>query len=170
MDKTITTALLIVISMVMAIMLFNVAYPAIIQSGDAITSMTSRADERMRSQVTIIHMTGELDSAGGWADTNGNGDFDAFIWVKNTGTARIVGLEYLDVFFGPEGNFARIPHQSAAGGTYPYWEAQVETGGDWTPASTLRITIHYAFPLATGRYFARVTVPSGVTDADYMSM
>lgn len=45
MDKAIMTTMLIVISMVMGVLLFNAAYPAIIESNDAMTSMTSRADE-----------------------------------------------------------------------------------------------------------------------------
>ncbi len=64
MDKTITTALLIVISMVTAVALFNAAYPAVIKGGDAITSMANRADDRMQSQIAIIHMAGEQDSQG----------------------------------------------------------------------------------------------------------
>lgn len=169
MDKVITTALFIVISMIMALMLFNVAYPAVIEGGDAITSMSDRADERLKSQVTLIHMAGELDSTGWWQDTNGNGQFDTFIWVKNTGTTRILP-QALDVFFGPEGNFARIPNQNEASGMYPYWTWQVENATDWTPTATLKITIHYQMPLASGRYFGKVIAPSGVFDESFLGM
>jgi hypothetical protein len=153
MDKAITTSLLIIASMAMALALFNIAYPAIIKGSDAITSMANRADERMTTQVTIIH-----------ASSNAN---EVFIWVKNTGSTRIIGLEYIDVFFGPEGNFVRIPYQGSADGMMPYWTAEVEGGGDWTPASTLRITLYYPGSLGAGRYFTRITVPSGVSD-DYV--
>lgn len=166
MDKAITTALLIVISMIMALMLFNVAYPAVIQGGEAIASMTNQADERMRSQVEVIHATGELDSNGVWQDTNSNGQFEAFIWVKNVGDSRIIAYESSDVFFGPEGNFTRIPHQSQAGGSFPYWTGQVENDAEWTPTSTLQIAIHYGSALVSGRYFVKVVIPSGVS-ADY---
>ncbi|MBL8164505.1 MAG: hypothetical protein JNJ61_21125, partial [Anaerolineae bacterium] len=60
MDKAITTALLIVISMIMVVMLFNAAFPAIIQGSDAITNMTDRAGDSMKSQIKIIHAAGEL--------------------------------------------------------------------------------------------------------------
>ncbi|MBI5671463.1 MAG: hypothetical protein HZC41_26015 [Chloroflexi bacterium] len=170
MDKTITTALLIVVSMVMALMLFNVAYPAVIEGGDAIASMANRADQRMKSQIVIIHAAGELDSSGWWQDTNGNGDFDVFVWVKNVGAARIIGLERMDVFFGAEGNFTRIPHQSTAGGSYPYWTAQVENEADWNPTATLKITIHYQLALSSGRYFTKVIIPSGVSSDYYLGM
>jgi hypothetical protein len=170
MDKTITTALLIVISMVMALMLFNIAYPAILSGGDAITSMADRAEEQMRSQIAIIHAAGELDSTGWWQDANSNGDFEVFIWAKNIGSTRIIALDQMDLFFGPDGNFARIPNQSQAGGNYPYWTWQLENTSDWTPTATLRIVVHYLFPVSQGRFFIRLNAPNGVSDDFYLSM
>jgi archaellum component FlaG (FlaF/FlaG flagellin family) len=166
-DKVITTTLLIAVSMVMALVLFNIAYPAIVEGGDAISSMANRVEDRMKTQIAIIHTAGELDDSGAWQDTNGNGDFEVFIWVKNVGTTRILALERSDVFFGPEGNFVRIPHQSAAGGAYPYWTGQVEGDNTWSPTTTVKITIHFSAPLAPGRYFSKVTVLAGVSD-DYI--
>lgn len=163
MDKPISTALLIVVSMIMVLMLFNVAYPAVISGGDAITSMTHRVQDQMETDIRIIHASGELDSSGWWNDTNSNGTFNAFIWVKNTGANRIIGYENLDVFFGPEGNLARIPHQSAAAG-YPYWTVRIENDTSWAPTATLCIELHFTMPLASGRYFTLITTPDGTTD------
>lgn len=170
MDKAITTALLIVISMVMAILLFNTAYPAIEQGGDAVVNMTSRTEDRLRSQVEIIHVIGELDSSGWWQDVNGNGEFETYVWVKNVGSSRITAVEDVDVFFGPEGNFARIPHESDAGGGYPHWTWQLENATEWTPTATLKVSIHYESPLSSGRYFVKVSVPNGVFDDHFLSM
>ncbi|MFN8375908.1 MAG: hypothetical protein U0694_23925 [Anaerolineae bacterium] len=170
MDKAITTALLIVISMIMALMLFNIAYPAIIQSGDAIASMANRTSDRMDTQITVIHAAGELDSSGWWQNSNGNSEFEVFIWVKNIGDTRIIALDNLDVFFGPEGNFTRIPNQVNAGGSYPYWTWNVEGGTEWNPTSTLRITVHYQMPQAQGRYFFKVSTTDGVSAEDYLGL
>ncbi len=170
MDKAITTALLIVISMVMALMLFNTAYPAIIQGGDAIASMANHADEQMRSQIAVIHAAAEVDSSGAWQDTDGSGDFDVFVWVKNLGDTRISGVERMDVFFGPEGDFARVPYQTDAGGNTPYWTWQIENAADWIPTATLRIAIHYGTALASGRYFIRVTTPTGISADDFLGI
>lgn len=166
MDKAITTALLIVVSMVMALMLFNVAYPAITQGGDAIAGMADQADEQMRSQISVIHAAAELDSIGAWQDSNSNGNFDVFVWVKNLGDSRIIALDDMDVFFGPEGNFTRIPYKDDAGGSFPNWTYQLENISEWNPTGTLRIVIHYNSALSSGRYFARVITPIGVS-ADY---
>ncbi|HLV36215.1 MAG TPA: hypothetical protein VKY59_13905 [Spirillospora sp.] len=170
MDKAITTAIFIVISLIMALALFNIAYPAIIQGGDAIASMTARSEDRMKSQFTIIHAVGELDHSGWWQDTNGNGRFDVFIWAKNTGSMRISALDQIDLFFGPEGNFTRIPHESEANGSFPNWSWTVENGADWTPTATLRITVHYGLPLSSGRYYTKVTIPNGISDSYFLSM
>jgi hypothetical protein len=170
MEKAISTAFFIIISMIMALMLFNAAYPAIVEGGDSIIRMADRAQTRMMSQIAIVHGTGELDAAGWWQDTNSSGEFDIFLWVKNIGSSRVTALETLDVFFGTEGNFVRIPHQDAAGGSYPYWSAVVENGGDWEPSSTLCITVHYNAALPSGRYFAKVTTPTGISDEFYLGI
>ena len=170
MDKTITTTFLIIISIVTAVLLFNAVYPAVTESGDAMRTMSGRIGDRMKSQAEIIHATGELDSSGWWQDVNGNGDFDIFIWVKNVGSTRIIPIERSDVFFGPEGNFVRIPHESEAGGSYPYWTDDLENASQWTPSATVKITIRYGAPLAQARYFIKVTIPNGVSDELYFSM
>ncbi len=168
MDKTITTALLIVISMVMAVALFNVAYPAVVKSGDAIANMTNRADERMKSQIAIIHMAGELD--GHPVSFDGEGPYAVSIWIKNIGATRITAIERSDVFFGPEGDFTRVPVQNESGTSYPYWTWQIENGADWDPTATLKITVHYASPLPSGRYFAKITIPSGISDEQFLGL
>lgn len=162
--------MLIVISMIAALMLFNVVYPAVMQGGSAITSMAGRIDEQMQNQIVVIHAAGELDKTGWWQDANGNGDFEVFVWVKNVGSLRITALDRMDVFFGPDGNFSRIPYQTDAGGSYPYWTAQVENAAEWLPSATLKITIHYVSPLSTGRYYFKATTPDGVSSDYFLSM
>jgi hypothetical protein len=169
MDKTITTALLIVISMIMVVLLFNAAYPAILQGSDAITNMTDRAEERMKTEISVIHAAGELDADGFWANTNGNSSFEVFVWVKNVGSTRLTAVEQSDVFFGPEGNFARIPY-SASGGSYPSWSWELENATAWTPTATLKITIHYGVPQSPGRYFIKVILPNGVSSDYFLGM
>ena len=169
MDKTITTALMIVISMIMAVALFNAVYPAVLDSGNAISGMTRRTDERLQSQIEIIHAASELDSTGWWQDTNGNGDFDTFIWVKNVGETRVAALDQIDVFFGPEGNYTRIPPQGSASG-YPFWIGEIVNADEWTPSATLQITVHYGAPLPAGRYFMKVSLPNGISDEHFMGM
>jgi hypothetical protein len=128
--------------------------------------MSNNVSERMHYQISVIHASGELDNTGWWQDTNGNGGFDVFAWVKNIGDARVTALDRIDVFFGPEGNFARIPYLDEAGGAYPYWTWEVENDSEWVPTGTLQITVHYQTPLSTGRYFLKVALPNGIS-SDY---
>jgi archaellum component FlaG (FlaF/FlaG flagellin family) len=170
MDKAITTALLIVISSVMAMLLFNAAYPAVVSGSEAITRMANRTSEQMQSQVEIIHGVGELDSGSFWQDTNSNGEFDVFLWVKNVGETRLHPPEQSDIFFGVEGNFVRIPYATNNSSGYPYWNWQIENAAQWTPNATLRITIHYAVPLTSGRYFAKILAPHSASDDYFMGI
>lgn len=168
MDKAITTALLIIISMVMALSLFNIAYPAIQEGGDAITGMASRAEDRIRTQILIIHASSELDADGNWQDSNGNGVFEAFVWVKNIGDSRIIAADNLDVFFGKEGNFSRLVYDD--GFTYPRWSWMIENDTEWDPGATGRITIQYAAPITSDRYYAKVITPEGISDEYYFGI
>ncbi|MEW5985591.1 MAG: hypothetical protein AB1791_03060 [Chloroflexota bacterium] len=170
MDKAITTALMVITGMITVTLLFNAVYPAVLDGSDAMSNMQSRLDERLTSQVEIVHAAAELDSSGLWQDTNGDGHFSVFIWVKNVGSNRIIPIEGTDLFFGPEGNFGRIPHQSEAGGSFPYWDYDVENATEWTPTATLKITIHYSSVQAAGRYFVKVAAPNGISDETYLSM
>lgn len=156
MDKAITTAFMVIVSVVCAVLVFKAIYPAVIQSSHALVSMRSRVDERLKTQIEIIHATGNSSNA--------------FVWVKNVGSLRIRPVERCDVFFGPEGNFSRIPHEDNAGGSKPYWNYGVEASdSEWTPTATLKITIYFDSVLS-GRYFVKVVIPNGLSDEDYFSV
>ena len=161
---------MITAGVVAAVLVVSVVYPAVIRSSDALTGMKGRIDERIRSQIHIVHTTGELDSSGLWQDTNSDGNFDVFAWVKNTGSTRVAAIHRTDVFFGPEGDFARIPHQDEAEGSYPYWEWDVENATDWDPTATLKITINHSSILSSGRYLMKVVIPNGLSDEVFFSM
>jgi len=153
LDKTIVTAFMVIAGVVSAVFVFNAIYPAVVQSGDAMTAMERRIDERLKSQIEIIHATGDGSNA--------------LVWVKNIGSSSIGAVERCDVFFGPESDFSRIPHEDEAAGT-PYWEGEVANDTDWKPTATLQITITYGSVLS-GRYFVKVVTPNGLSDECYFS-
>lgn len=170
MDKAITTTFMIIASVITSVMVFNAVFPAIARSSDTLVMMRGRMDERIKSQIEIVHAAGELNQNGAWQDTNGDGNFDVFVWVKNVGAVRIPAVEKIDVFFGPEGNFARIPAQAEAGGAYPNWEWLLENDAYWNPTATLRITINFSTLLSSQRYFLKIVLPNGVSDTYYFSL
>ena len=170
MDKAITTTFMIIASIITSVMVFNAVFPAIARSRDTLVTMRGRLDERMTSQIEIVHATGELNHNAAWQDTNSDGNFDVIVWVKNVGDVRLPAVEKIDVFFGPEGNFARIPYSAEAEGTYPNWEWHLENDAYWNPTATLRITINFSTVLASQRYFLKIVLPNGVADTYYFSM
>ena len=155
---------------------FNAIFPALTRSSGAIVTSSAKIDERLRSDIEIIHAVGELDSSGSFADSSPtNGVFEVFVWVKNVGDTRITSIEQTDVFFGQVGNFSRIPHLvDVEAGVYPRWNHDVEGSSDddeLNPKGTLKITIDYdTNTQSQGSYDVKVTVPSGVTDEYFFSM
>ncbi len=155
MDKAIITVFLIVAGVIAAVLVFNAAYPAVVQSNSDMASMQARIDERLRSEIEVIHIAKSPD----YADV-------ALAWVKNIGTSTIKAIDRCDVFFGPEGAFQRIPYGSGD----PHWEYTVENGSTWGPASTLRVTVDLDYVLSPGeRYYFKIATPNGISADDYFS-
>jgi archaellum component FlaG (FlaF/FlaG flagellin family) len=172
MNNVLSTVLMIVAAAVCVVVVFNAVYPAITSSSGAMSSASARMSERIRSQIQIIHASGELDSVGSFSDTDSDGDFDVFIWVKNVGSEVVTGIDSCDVFIaGNQTVWAWIPHTDYASGAYPQWDYSLENGTDWTRATTLKIEINYDnSPLPSGEYKTKVLIPNGVTDDYHFSM
>jgi hypothetical protein len=151
LDKTIVTALLVMAGVISAVFVFNSIYPAIGQSSSAITNMEARVDERLKSQVEVVH-----------AAKSGS---DVVIWAKNIGSLTVDSVESSDLFFGPEGNFMRIPYGSGM----PHWEYSIENNAAWQPTATIRMTIIGYSPLNAGRYFVKLSLPNGIADEYFFS-
>jgi hypothetical protein len=157
LDKTIITALLIIAGVVCVVLIFNTLYPAIVQSSEAMVGMERRIDERLQSQIEIIH-----------AVPDGVVTKRALVWVKNVGSITIKPVDGCDVFFGPEGGFTRIPY----GVEGAHWEYIVENEADnsWKPTATVKISIDVNDNLADGtRYFVKIVTPGGIEDELYFS-
>jgi archaellum component FlaF (FlaF/FlaG flagellin family) len=157
LDKTITTALLIIAGIVCSVFLFNSVYPMINRSTAAMTSMTDKIDDRMKTQVDIVHAASSADK------------LYIYIWVKNVGSNRIDAIQDSDVFLGPEGNFVRIPHEDTAGGTYPRWSYVIENDTEWKTGATIKITVSYDVDPGAGTYFVKVVIPNGIAAEYYFS-
>jgi archaellum component FlaG (FlaF/FlaG flagellin family) len=125
----------------------------------------------MRSQIEIIHATGELDEDGNWQDTNSNSYFDVFVWVKNIGTEAVADVGRCDIFInGDQTVWAWIPHVDYAEGAFPQWDYVIENGSQWSTATTLKIEVSYEITLSSGEYRLKVLIPNGVSDDYYFSM
>ena len=152
--------------------IINAIYPALSRSTGAIVTASDQVDNRLKSDIAIVHAIGELDSGGSFADTNGNGQFDIFVWVKNIGDTRIFSLSQIDLFVGKTGDFARIPHETEVqAGVYPRWGYSIEGGSsEWGLKNTLKITVTYSSTQSQGNYDVKVIIPNGISDEDFFSM
>lgn len=136
----------------------NSAYPMINRSSEAMVSMADKIDDRMQSNVNIVHAATTADRK------------TVYLWVKNVGSNRIVAIEDSDIFFGQETNFARIPYVDDAGGASPSWIYTIENDTEWKTGATVKITITYSSDPGSGTYFAKVVIPNGIADEFYFSM
>ena len=150
-------------------LVINSVYPAIIRSGNSITRVAAKLDDRIESQIKTIYATAELDENKVWQDSGTIGKFDVDFWVKNIGSSRIIGIDQTDIFFGVNGDFARIPYTIDAGGTYPQWSYILENGTDWTNSVTVKFTILYSSSLSSDEYFVKIISPNGAYDNHYFS-
>lgn len=158
MDKTITTALLIIAGVVCSIFVFNSVFPMVNRSSQAVVSMAEQIDDRMQSRISIVHAANTEDHK------------TIYIWVKNVGTSRIVSIKDSDIFFGQEGNYSRIPYVAEVGASHPCWNYTIENGTEWLTSATVKITITYDTDPGVGTYFIKVIIPNGISDEFYFSM
>ena len=158
MEKAIATVMLTVAGIAAIVAVLNALMPAISRTTGTITASASTVDSRISTQVEIIHATG----------TNGSATVEA--WTKNVGGLVIAPLDKVDVFFGPEGNFVRVPYGGGSC-TAPCWDYTVENDSVWNPTSTLRITLTLEDNLASGTtYYLKVVAPNGISDARFFTV
>ena len=142
--------MLIISGVVTSFAVFNGVYPAVERSSEAISSAADTVNDRLLSRIEIIQVGGSGPTV------------DA--WVKNVGTARIGGIENSDVFFGAEGNIARVPFGNATSPA-PYWSYHLEgSSTQWGQTATNRITIHLDAVPSPGTYLLKIIIPNGVFD------
>jgi archaellum component FlaF (FlaF/FlaG flagellin family) len=161
LDKTITTVLLIIAGIVCSIFLFNSVYPMINRSSAAMVSMSDKIDDRMKTQIDVVHAANSTDRK------------TIYIWIKNVGSTRIDAVEQSDLFLGPTGDFMRISHESTAGGAYPRWSYDLENGTEWGTGTTIKITVLYdpeGEAPGNGTYFIKMVIPNGIATEYYFSM
>src|SRR5438552_10657220 len=116
--------MLTIAAIVAIVAVINAVLPSVGRTSGALIAASGVVEDRIASQIDIVHASGQ--------DANP----DAKIWVKNIGAATIDPIKRVDVFFGPSGDFERIP-QGAPGCVAPCWEYTFENNtANWEPTST----------------------------------
>ena len=137
----------------------NAVMPALSRTNSSMVMTSDVINDRISSEVEIIHATG-VDAA-----------TQADAWVKNVGASSLGPLDRTDVFFGPEDGFARIPYGGPSC-TAPCWDYALEGGAtEWEPTATVHVIIYLTDALAAGNtYYVKVVTPNGITDAKFFSL
>lgn len=151
--------MLTIAAIVAIVAVVNAVLPSVSRTSGALVSASGVVEGRIASQIDIVHATGQ------------NANPDAKAWVKNIGASTIDPMTRVDVFFGPSGDFQRIP-EGGAGCAAPCWEHTFENATTaWEPTSTVRITIHAAANLTTGTtYYLKVVTPNGIADSKFFTV
>lgn len=160
--ETISIAMITIASVICAATFVTSAFPAIARTQDPLIASTDAINDRMKTDITIIH---ETDSSSGSI---------VYIWVKNVGNNRIHPnlIANSDLFFGPEGDFMRLEYNEN-GSISPGWNYTIENGGDrWGQGETIRVLINMtADPVMPGtEYFVKFIMYNGVSDEDYFTV
>jgi hypothetical protein len=137
----------------------NAVLPAVSRTTGSLLASSSVVQDRIASQIEIVHATGQ------------DGNPEVNVWVKNIGAAKIAPVDRTDVFFGPSGDFQRIPYGTDSSCTAPCWYETLENATDWSQTATMRITIKEEANLATGTtYYIKVVTSNGTVDSKYLTV
>lgn len=148
MEKAITSALLIIASIVAAMALINAVIPAAGKSSGALLMANSEATDRISTDIEIVHATGN-------ASTN-----VITVWVKNVGIKNIVPVSSSDIIITTPSDVLRLPYDSGCGNEC--WSYSIEErGSDWDKTATVKFTLKTA--VVTGVYNVKVSVVNAVS-------
>ncbi|MBF6600829.1 MAG: hypothetical protein IVW36_10015 [Dehalococcoidia bacterium] len=150
--------MLTIAAIVAVVAVTNAVLPSVGRTTGALVSTSSVVQDRIASQIEIVNATAQ------------DADPDARVWVKNIGAVKVQPVERMDVFFGPSGNFQRVPY-GGAGCAAPCWEYTIANATDFEPTATLSIVIHNSGNLSAGQtYYVKVVTPNGIDDSKYFTI
>ncbi|MCH8348701.1 MAG: hypothetical protein J4N89_10775 [Chloroflexi bacterium] len=148
MQGVISTALLLIASVIAATGLINAVLPAANKSSGALLAANSVAADRIKTDIEIVHASGN--------DTSNK----ITLWVKNIGTKNIAPISASDVILTTPSDILRLPYVS--GCSSECWDYLVEdSGSDWKQSVTVKFTLSTS--VTTGVYTITLSVVNAVS-------
>ena len=129
MDKTITTALLVIAGIVATLALINAVLPAAGKSSSALLVANSDASDRIKTDIEIVFAMGST------------GDSEIIFWAKNVGSKAIKVIDDSDVFLTTPTTVTRVPYTGSASAD-PRWDYTIENGTQWSKSVTIKVALH----------------------------
>ncbi len=154
MGNAITSGLLIIASVVAALALINAVIPALGKSSSALITANSNASDRIRTDIEIVHATGDTAAK------------TVTVWVKNIGNTTIKDITASDIFLDTPSSVSRLSYTS--GCVSDCWDYTLEGGAtSWQNTETVKFTLTLS-SLSTGVYSVTVSVFNGESaDKDF---
>ena len=156
MGTSITTALLMIASIIAAMALINAVIPAASRTSGALLTANAAAADRIKTDIEIVH-------------ASGNATTDKItVWVKNIGSQRIIPINASDVILEtPNNGDLRLPYQS--GCSSECWDYVVEgSGSDWENTVTVKFTLSTS--VVAGVYSVTVSVFNAISATEDFSV
>jgi flagellar protein FlaG len=152
MEKAITTALLVIASIIAAIALTNSVLPAVGRSTGAVLTSSAEVAGRVKTDLSIVFASGNTSST------------EITYWTKNVGLQEILGADKSDLFLTTPTVIKRIDHLASCSSESPdCWSYSFEGGAtNWIQATTIRVSVRL-ITLTTGQHTVRFVVPNGVS-------
>jgi hypothetical protein len=152
MEKVITTALLIIASVIGAIALTNAYLPAVSRSSGAILVSSAGVAERVKTDVAIVFATGVTSAT------------EVRFWAKNVGVQEVKAIDKGDLFLTTPSEIKRIAYNASCASAAPEcWSYTLEGGAaSWVQATTIKVTVRLN-TLPAGQYTIKFVVPNGVS-------
>ena len=141
-------------SVIAAMALINAVMPALGKSSSALITANASASERIKTDIEIIHATGDASAK------------TVTLWVKNVGATTIKDITASDIFLDTPSSVSRLSYTD--GCALDCWDYSLEGGAtDWKYTETVKFTLTLT-TLASGVYSVRVSVFNGVSaDKDF---
>jgi flagellar protein FlaG len=151
--------MLTIAAIVAIVAVVNAVLPSVSRTSGALISASNSVEDRIASQVEIVHATGQTSSP------------DADVWVKNTGASTVEPVTRVDVFFGPQDNFQRVTYGTDSSCVAPCWYYSIENSTTWEPTATLHVTVKTEANLSSSTtYYVKVVTPNGISDSKFFTV
>lgn len=157
-DTAITTAIITISCVICVTTLVSAVYPSVNRAASSVISTSEKLGERIETSIDIV--------------AEANVSVYEYVWAKNTGSSEIIAIDDSDVFFGPVGNFQRIPYNSKRA-VAPSWNYTIENDdgdGRWDVGETLNITIDNSTEIPIGDYYVKISLFNGISDEEEFSI
>ena len=149
MQGVISTALLLIASVIAATALINAVLPAANKSSGALLAANSVAADRIKTDIEIVHASGNETSD------------KITLWVKNIGPKNIAPISASDLILTTPSDILRLSYVSGCS-SGDCWDYFVEdSGSDWKQSVTVKFIL--STTVTTGVYSITISVVNAVS-------